>query len=390
MIKEMYKERIDVRDIFSNMWNGDLCNGMDIVIYYAAIEYYYHENIEGKNILNKISRVYPQDFMPYEKLKKFLIEYERFRNIQLPLVKISENFQVLQGNYRIALALYHEEWNVLCEIVTNDINKKWSKYEVLGIFSILEIDILERLSVKIKQLCDVTFIGVLWPSVKDYFDDIIDDIKWFAEVVDWYDISMSDYAFPYIIQMAYNIDDSTRWMIDKKIMAMKNQQKTIRIVKVKFKHIDYRFKYVRPECIKWVERKAVSKSVEQLKSFIRKSYKDKINYYFDIIIHMGDNWYQNQFMGTIFDFIHDFDKSMLAEGLMKRGMFLHGENWENDYCVGETLYVNNKKCLGDIIYISNYLAAFKGVIATYSNDSLNDIWDIKVCGYQLLKVILGK
>lgn len=390
MNKDKYKSRVDVRDIFSNMWDGKQCNGLDIVIYYAAIEYYYHENTYGKDILNEICEEYPQDFITYDELEKYLVEYERFRNIQLPLVVISENFQVLQGIFRIALALYHEEWYVVCEIVSNGEKKKWSKYEVFGIFSLCQIEMLERLSIKIKQLCDVTFVGVLWPPVKEFFNDIITDIGWFAEVVDWYDISIPENAFYSTIQMAYNIDDSTRWMIDKKNAAMQNKSKVLRIVKVKFKRNDYRFKFVKPECVKWVERKVVSQSVEQLKSFIRKSYMNKIDYYFDIIIHMGDNRYQNYFMSTFFGFLHNFDKMLFADLLKKKGICICGDSWENEYNVGEVLYMKNKKSIDDIIFINEFFSTFQGITATHSNDSVNDIWDIKVCGYQLLKVILGK
>lgn len=383
-----YRERVNARDIYSNTWNGDRCLGLNIVIYYMAIAYFYHENSDGKSILEKLNKIYPDEFIVYKKLEERIIEYERYRYIQKPLVEIDERLKIIQGTYRVALSIYHKEWNVLCDIVDKPVKTEWGKYEIYGYLTLEECDRIRLVSQRLKNVCSKEYVGILWPPVKKYFDNILEDITKIAEVVDWYDLEFKDVGFSKMIHMVYNIDDSVKSMIDKKVIAMDGMEKTIRVIKVRFLQNNFRFKYVRPVCIDWIERKAVSSSVEYLKSCVRNSYKEKIKYYFDIIIHMGDNYYQNEFMDLFFGFIRDFNKKEFADRIKQKGVKLINDNWSREFCVGEILEIGNRETPNGIKEINRYFSKFDGIQKSHSFDSIYEIWDIEIYGYKILKIVL--
>lgn len=382
--KRLYNIFIDTRDIYVNYWDGDFFSGFNIVIYYMAIDSHYTKDDEGKYVLDKMNSAFPDDFMNYSQLEKYILEYERYRKMQKPLVIIDEEFILIEGTYRVALSLYHNDWNVEAIISNPSKTNSWDKYKVLSVLTPAEYSKLELLACRLKNIFSTEFVGILWPPVQEYFDSITNNITLFADVVEWYDLRMSDKSFPEFIQMAYNIDDSVRSMIEKKILAMRGIEKCVRVIKVKFNNSNYRFKYVRPESVGGTERKSVSKSVEQLKAFVRKSYKDKIDYYFDIIMHMGDNTYQNTFMKEYFDFVRYFNKQEFVKTIRKSGVVIDDNcKGDIDLVIGETIIFVTSNVDTIIELIEDELRKYS-ISITYAKDFKSPSWYLKCMGYPIL------
>ena len=97
-----------------------------------------------------------------------------------------------------------------------------------------------------------------------------------------------------MVRAIYAIDDIAKWKIDKKLEYMKEYDPECVEVNIQFDDPEYR--------IKKSTGLLISMRGERLKKAIREKYKSRINnYFFDIIIHIGDNVYQSEYMRTIFD-----------------------------------------------------------------------------------------
>lgn len=92
---------------------------------------------------------------------------------------------------------------------------------------------------------------------------------------------------PNFIESIYKIDDITKWKINLKIKIMEKYPKMINFLLLKISDPKFREKiypksYLSTEC-------------ESLKRSIRSKYRSMIdNYFYDIIIHIGDNQEHNR------------------------------------------------------------------------------------------------
>lgn len=379
-----YRIKLDIRDYFLNCYDN---KGIDFVVVYLAIESFYNLNTRGWEIYDMAYKENSQRFDERRVLESKIIQYERYRNSQIPRIVINEDMQIIEGICDAAISFYFFDYCILCDIVAEKYSIQYDKLWAAETFWPMDCKMVFDKSKELFAMSKTNFIAVLWPPVQDYFDEIEHVMSLFVPVCGSYDLMFhSDEQFIAAIQSAYNIDDSTEHMIDKKICSMSNiKHKKIRIIQCVFKQFDFRFKVVRPDCIDWVERKTVSQSVECIKSLIRKSYKEKIDYYFDNIIHMGDNYYQNKYMGDLFAFIRDFRKSDLQKSLMDNGCYDFDLCWENDFIVGERLSLRTKRLEGieDIVLIvKSYLGERIDVIKF--DDAL--VLVKQIAGYTMLSI----
>ena len=90
----------------------------------------------------------------------------------------------------------------------------------------------------------------------------------------------------------YSSDDIARWKVEKKLEYLKPYPKEFTVVYVEIHEPKFRKKTMNNHDISTV--------VEKMKKEIRDIYKGKIdNYFYDIVVHMCDNYAQNRIVNSV-------------------------------------------------------------------------------------------
>lgn len=299
---------IDVREFFMQQ-NSALGNvdyqRMDVVIKYLAIENYFGKNDYGFYLHQKLQalRSGQSECMPenYE-----VISREVFRELiqsiekngfdaKSELVADSRLF-LLDGAHRLAAALYFGVPTVSLRVTNNEVDILPFTLEYLkdGGFSDTELQIIEDKAKELMNQCKVNFSCILWPSVAPYFEQITAEIATACRVVDCHDYIYSEETFPRIVRAVYHIDDIAEWKIEKKIQAMSGCiEKKIRVLELEIMSPRFR--------LKQMHFNTISTMGERLKQIVRERYMKLVdNYVYNIIIHIGDNFKQSEYMKQLF------------------------------------------------------------------------------------------
>ena len=259
-------------------------NRYDIIVRYMAIDSFFNTENEGVNLYEKMqnNRQGSAYKNPWKVFQELIISFnDKGADSNYPLL-VNKDLQIVDGAHRLACALYFNE-----PFIAIKINKKlnFSPYDVNWFksndFSTKELDLILQLKQEIFISNNLYFEVVLWPPVSNYFDEIDKFIKEKYTVY-----SSKDYKdlteFNTYIKALYKIDDIKDWKVDLKIKVMSSYPKNIRVIKIGI---------LEPKFRKKANGQLISEEVEILKKQIRESYKEKIdNYFYDIIIHIGDNY----------------------------------------------------------------------------------------------------
>ncbi|MEE2700034.1 MAG: hypothetical protein VYD71_01550 [Bacteroidota bacterium] len=259
-------------------------NRFDLIVRYMAIEAIFNNNDLGIDLYNKMQKkrggsIYKYPFRAFKKLVGNI--QDNGFSLAYPIL-VNKDFHIVDGAHRLACALFFKE-----KYIPVKVNKRLD-YSPYGInwfekndFSSEELNFLRRKKDEIFYKNHLYFEVVLWPPVAQYFDEIEEMIRKEFAV-----ISSVDYKgmanFTTYIKDLYKIDSIKNWKVGLKIKGMSPFSKDIRVVKIEILEPDFREKS---------NGHLISKKVEELKKQVRALYKDKVdNYFYDIIIHIGDNY----------------------------------------------------------------------------------------------------
>jgi hypothetical protein len=233
-----------------------------------------------------------------ESFKKLIKSYEENGYNTASEIELNRNLTLLDGSHRMALALYYKINVISCKIRPYSIPVKYDlEWFIKNGFSLTELAILRDTYISINNDMLAPFICILWPPVQEYFDEIVEKINYMEKVICSYDYCYDDVTFEETLKNIYSVDDVAPWKIEMKLKKMfRNEQRKIRVVLLRIETPRFRLK---ANC------HTLSIRGEEIKDIIRESYKNKIqDYFFDIIIHIGDNFYQNEYLMKLFDIKH--------------------------------------------------------------------------------------
>jgi hypothetical protein len=286
----------DLPALLSKQYRKGAFNRMDIIVRYLFIEEFFGKNDYGFELYEKMQKRRGAIEHTSERFYDLIgnIENNRFKDDD-PVI-LDQSLHLLDGSHRLACALYF------------DINKvpiklRFSNKQVFyGLewfrtndFSKEELNLIDKKREELFEKMGIFFVVVLWPPIKDFFEEITSDIS-----SDFKIISISDYTvennfeFNAVVKGLYACDDIADWKIQKKIETMNTCDKKIRLISIEISNPKFR--------IKKISGKPISTVVERLKKEYREKYKKKIeNYYYDNIIHIGDNYEHSKHMLKIVD-----------------------------------------------------------------------------------------
>jgi len=309
---------------------------MDIIVRYLAIEEYYGENNCGYELFSKMQKMRRQKEHTLERFKQLIQSIAKNRFIDKSQITVNENLHLLDGSHRIACALYFNIKKIPINIEfnqrTNPYSLKW--FQDNG-FSESEIEIIDKKFDEILTDLALYFVVILWPPVQEYFDEITLELG-----KDYQIIASKDYCFEKELEFeafvkgVYAIDDIAAWKIQKKLEYMNNYNKKIRLISILISNPAFRKK---------ANGKSISRQVEKIKKEYRNKYSGKIdNYFYDIIMHIGDNYAHTEHMLQVADKdikVQEFLKSIndLDYVLCKVDVPYMPDNFPHDYPLNKDL-----------------------------------------------------
>ena len=164
-------------------------------------------------------------------------------------------------------------------------------------------------------------IAILWNSMEDNFENVLNDLKNYSNILDCFKINFND-NFDKFISDIYPYSGSDKWKLEYKINIMNNKYKKNEIL-VLFLDIPNSEKI-------YCERKKtyLYKNVEEIKQNIRQKYKNLVkNYCFDNIFHMTDDEIE-------------FNKTLL---IIKKHLIINCFNNKDGFVTLSDFLINEKK-----------------------------------------------
>ena len=266
----------------------------DIIVRLLAVECYYKINNYGFDLYYKM-QLHRNGMTWADKsvgiFKDLIRSYENNGYQKKSAILLDANLHLLDGSHRMALALFHHQHSISAIVLphTEDVfySIEWFK---INDFTDDECKILEYKFNSLKRTFCTPFICTIWHPARFFYEDITKNLSLFGNVREVKDFAFSQWDYRFFTRGIYSVDDIDKWKIEKKMDYMTNTDSdtySLRIVVLEIHDPDFR--------LKSSTNRTISKKGEQIKKLIRRAYKDRIdNYFYDIIIHIGDNFYQNR------------------------------------------------------------------------------------------------
>jgi len=291
---------------------------LDLVVRYLYLEGLYGEkdfkeclDLYEKMQLQRAGTTYHISGRPCK--EEFEILSESFKASgyldEFPLL-VNEAGHLINSSHRAACSLYFEIEKLPYEIVKDwrsaIVNKKAQKKTYLEYgnawfeendFSKEEMNIIHTKRKELFLSVGHCFIFVLWDPAKDVYKEITKDIEKDFEILKVSDFEIKDkQKYVELGLELYKPDDIREWKLKEKFENM-GSYKNIRIIYAHRWTPTFRNKTQEPN-------KILCKEVEKVKKHIRETYKENIpDYYFDNIVHAGDNFdHTSQMIETIKNF----------------------------------------------------------------------------------------
>ncbi len=212
-------------------------------------------------------------------------------------ILLDSNLHLIDGSHRMAMAMYHQIPTINAKVIKQQADVFYS-IEWFGCngFSNDECRILQDKYRELHERLMQPFICTLWHPAAPFFDEITEKLKLFGEVVEVKDFQLSEWDYRFYTRGVYAVDDIAKWKIEKKLdymTAIPSAAYKMRMVALRLESPDFR--------LKATNNNTLSKKCEIIKKVIRTYYKERIdNYMHDIILHIGDNFFQNHHIYRLF------------------------------------------------------------------------------------------
>ena len=285
--------------LLSRQMVGTVFNRMDIIVRYLAIEEFFGLNDFGWTLYRKMQErrgPFPHSEDNFRALLRYIVEKGFDPHSR---IKVDEAQRLIDGSHRMACALYFGEKEVPVEIVPGKFDVRYGIewFERVG-FTPSELEIIQNKKGEIFKKWGLYFAVTLWPPVQDYFDEIEMDLARTYRVISSADYMLTD-NFTDVVKMVYAADDIADWKVEKKIKGMMNYPKRIRFLLIEIPEPKFRKKSR--------NNHDISVTVEEIKAKYRGLYAKQVeNYFYDLIIHIGDNFHHNQRIIGVFEDLNDY------------------------------------------------------------------------------------
>lgn len=299
---EVIHHTYDARELFFQENRPEGFNRYDMIVRLLAVENWHGQNNFGFDLYWKMqqSRKAGDYQNAVARFKELIESYEKNGYNPQSEIVLDSNLHFIDGSHRMALALYYKHWNISCAVMPfeRNVNYGMKTFVEYG-FTKQEIGIIQSKYETLKDEIQKPFVCTLWSSATPYFDEIMERMSLLCEIVDIHDFAFNEFNYAQMVRKIYAVDDIEKWKIEKKLEHMHPDVKSgfwpMRVVRLKMDKPRFRRKAS--------TQNTLSEEGEDLKRVIRNGFKDKVEDYFhDTIIHIGDNYRQNEFISRLFEF----------------------------------------------------------------------------------------
>lgn len=284
---------LDLKELFfqHNSEKGFL--RYDIIVRLLAIENLYNKNSNGFDMYKKMQSARESSDWVKESVIRFksLIEsYQTGGYDAKSEIELDKNLSLLDGSHRMALAIFFNEKKLSCKIRPYALRVDYGiEWFIVNGFSQEEIEIIKSKYMELKSKLIVPFTCTIWPPAEPYFEKITENLRLYGSVIEVKDLELTKYNFRGLARGMYYVDDIEDWKIEKKLQLMGSSEiMKLRMVTLLLEEPEFR--------LKQTNNNSLSRRCELIKKTIRQAYKGEIeNYFHDNIIHIGDNFYMNEY-----------------------------------------------------------------------------------------------
>jgi hypothetical protein len=279
------------RTLISKQFRNGIFNRFDIIVRYLAIEELYNLNNYGIELYNKMQkkRGTKARYHTIRRFENLINQIQQYGFNSSSRIVIDQDMHLFDGSHRLACALFYKlsDMPVQIKLCTEPVYYSLDWFKING-FMPKELELMENKLLDIFHELDLFFVGTLWPPVSPYFKEISESIAREYNVLLNKEIVFENrFEFEAFVRGVYAIDDIEKWKIDKKIQCFKQYEPIVRLFYFDLMPPNFRAKAA--------NGKAISIEVENIKKKYRTKYSEIIkDYFYDIVIHVGDNYDHTQ------------------------------------------------------------------------------------------------
>lgn len=292
------KTEMSVSDVFFMQFDGQELKRYDMVVRYMAIEHYMGKNDYGFDLYRKMqtTRIGGDYGEKAEKQFRTLIDsYITYGYDDNSCIVVDHGLSLIDGSHRMAVHLYFGLENIRVLILPTHQSVDYSiDWFFQHGFTDAEIDLILAKGKELTEKANFGFSCVIWSPAAVLSDALIKNLSYFGRTgnVKRYVFSPDEYRN--VVKAIYAVDDIADWKIQTKLEHM--CQPTPEIVAVRFY----------PDCpdfrLKDSTGMPLSRIGERVKKDLRMRYRDQIeDYYYDVILHIADNFRQSAYMFRVME-----------------------------------------------------------------------------------------
>lgn len=304
---------LSVAELFMQENATDGFNRYDMIVRLLAIECEKGINDFGWDFYRRMQKARVGDDRLEDRVIRFknlIKSYDEGGYDTSSEIELDCNLHLIDGSHRMAMALYHHIPMINVKVRPNKHDCFYGiEFFRINDFSDAECNIIQN---RYKEVLDTginqVFVCSLWHPVRNYFEEITKHLEIFGKVVSVKDFILSEQDYKFYTKAIYYVDDIEDWKVEKKIeymMSDSSQNYYLRMVAIELLNPKFR--------LKASTNGTLSQRCEFVKRLIRNAYRNKIdNYFHDIILHIGDNFYQNRFIYNLMNMPHIDVKTILS------------------------------------------------------------------------------
>ena len=297
------KREISVADLLlCNIKNGELLR-YDIIVRFLAARQYLKGDSKAFGIYRimqdkRIGNGYSTEAI--ERFKKLIDSYEQNGYNRESYIRVDKNLRLIDGSHRAALALYYGYQTISVQIIDSDHPVDYSiDWFIENGFTAEQIDLLLNTGKTLLHSIIKPFSCVIWSPAVPYMKDIMKDLSVYGTITEVRRYRYKKEEYKNIVRAIYAVDDIENWKIEKKLDYMAEYEPELVAADLLIQSPIFRIK----------KKTGLPLSVlgERIKKTIRGKYKNFLSdYFFDIILHIGDNIYQSEYMRDVLNNKIDF------------------------------------------------------------------------------------
>lgn len=299
-----------VNDLFlAQYYKGDYSDykHMDAAVRLLAIEEHYGQNHCGFELYRRMQMASGFDWT--ERFQKLIKSYEETGYSRDSSIEVGKDFAIMDGSHRLTLALHSGQEFINTTIYDKDCKRTFD-YDWFwkNGFADQDCRLIKEKKQNILEKVNYEFVGVVWPPAMGFADELMADINSYdpenVRVMKYQDLELETGEFDHLFRALYHTDILDQNGMDIKIAqikgCMEDNENRFRIrvfyLKIQNPQIGMNPKNLTPQ----------SQVIKQIKEVFRKRYEPGIvNYKYDVIMHISDNYLQSKFCSLLFEINRD-------------------------------------------------------------------------------------